>query len=146
MKKFLKVLLWTLTFVAASAVAGKLPKLTDHGLKSDFLEYNEKYFYGALPANTTVSWADLSEWDDMGRTDRRSDGSFIIRVDPKLHAVVKQAQMTLFHEMCHEKNLLNINVATGTTRVQSEGLDGHGDAHESCMTELGKKGAFKDLW
>lgn len=145
MKRFTKFALWALTFVVASALAAP-PKIQDHGLKSDFLEYNERYFYGALPQSTTVSWADLSEWSDMGRTNRRADGSFIIQVDPKLHAVLKQAQMTLLHEMCHEKNLLNINVIAGTTKVESEGLDSHAYAFDSCMLDIAKKGAFKDLW
>ena len=150
MKKFLRIV--AIVFIEASvllaavALPSTAPKLESHGLKSDFLEYNDQFFYGALAKNTTVIWKDLSEYSDMGRTEQRPDGSFVIMVDPKTHVYLQQARMTLFHEMCHEKNLMNINVVAGSTKKESEGLDGHSGAFDSCMLDIAKRGAFKDLW
>jgi len=139
--------LFLVSFLAAAGLAASpTSNLTLHGLQSDFLKYNDAFFYGGLPKATTVMWADLSQWDDMGRIERRSDGSFVILVDPKYHVALKQAQMTLLHEMCHEKNLLQINIVAGTTKDESEGLEGHGAAFDTCMLNIAQHGAFKDLW
>jgi hypothetical protein len=143
MRKFLKIALWTLTFVVASALAKELD-LTKYDLAADFARYNKDYFYGALPENTVIAWADLSEYKDMGATERLPDGRFLIRIDPKMHAVLRQADMTLLHEMCHVKRDLHIYITVGTTK--DDLLDDHGDSFQSCMIDLAKRGACQNLW
>jgi len=119
--------------------------VTKYDLKTDYLNYNTDYFYGALPANTSVIWGDLSQYDDMGRIDERGNGSMLITIDPRYHMTLKQADMSLLHEMCHEKTGLRINISVGLTQ-EEEGFDGHGPVFQNCMIDLAKKGAFKDLW
>src|SRR5579885_360065 len=125
-----------------SYLLGASPK---YNLQNDFDYYNEQYFYGALPNNTKVIWSDLSRYNDMARMDKRPDGSVLISIDPRLNPDLREADMSLLHEMCHEKLELRINVPAGYTAIESS-LDPHGPAHEQCMIDLAERHAFHDLW
>jgi hypothetical protein len=114
-------------------------------LQSDYYEYNDKLFWGALP-HATVEWADLSQTADMGSTKTRPDGSIVILIDPKLNPAARQARMTLLHEMCHISNWKKRPIIPGSILQESYGLDGHGPAFDGCMLGIAKQSGFKDLW
>ena len=146
MKLRWKILIAVGLGILASYLFGAAPP-KPYNLQSDFNSYNEEYFYNALPHNTTVIWVDLSAYADYGRIDTRPDGTMLISIDPKMNPGIEEAKMTLFHEMCHEKIGLHINIPIGLTKQAAlDGFGGHGPAHEACMVDLAQRGAFHGLW
>lgn len=107
---------------------------TDAYLQAWYANFNELYFFDQLPKVVEVSWGDLTAQGDMGLTQRRSDGSFLITIDRKTNSTESTAKMTLAHETCH------VAVPTGTE------LDDHGPRFQKCMVNLATHGAFADIW
>lgn len=103
-----------------------------------FRDYNDLYFYGNLPVSKTrIYLKNIDDFDDMGNIIHAEDGTYIITIDPRIHAVEKQAEMTELHEMCHEEDMIN---------EENEGMDGHSYAFEACMESVAKRGGFRHLW
>lgn len=99
---------------------------------------NEQYFMGGLPGSKTeIKFSDLSVLGDMATIDRYSNDTWLIRIDPAMHPTQKQAEMSLFHEMCHQEDKI---------AGADEGLDSHSNAFEVCMLSIAKQGGFKGLW
>jgi len=107
-------------------------------LQAFYQEYNQDYFGNALPQDTIITVGSLG--DNMGMTVLDSRNRWHITIDKYSNPIEKQAEMTLAHEMCHVK-------LKGTQSLTTDGvLDDHGEAFQSCMLNLAKRGAFKDLW
>lgn len=112
--------------------------VTQGKLVQAFRDYNDLYFYGNLPVSKTrIVLAVIPTNDDMGNIIKTDDGIFIITIDPRVHAVEKQAEMTELHEMCHEEDMV---------MHEDEGFDGHSYAFEACMESIAKRGGFRHLW
>ena len=101
-------------------------------LEKDYEVFNQDYFLGQLPP-ANVEWANLTDQHDMGMTWVDQAGARQIRVDKSTNPVLKQAEMTLLHEMCHVK-------------TDAKELDSHGLKWQACMVDLADHGAFHDLW
>jgi len=103
-----------------------------------YSSFNESYFFDALPERkTTIILGDLSTLNDMALIEHRSDDTWLITIDPEMHATEKQAEMSLLHEMCHQEDKI---------AGADEGLDSHSNAFEGCMLSIAKQGGFKGLW
>lgn len=109
-------------------------------MQAEFDEYNRKYFDNQLE-NVTVIVGDLTANTQMGLTTKRKDNSFLITIDRKTNPILKTADLTMLHEMCHVRLDGKMFLAVGEST-----LDAHGPAHEACMLDLAKQGAMKDLW
>jgi hypothetical protein len=108
---------------------------TEGQLVEAFNDLNRDYFYGGLP-RTKVYIVDLAD-AIMGRCQKEPDGTYLILIDRKSHAVEKQAEMTEIHEMCHIED---------GVRELPEGLDGHGPNFQACMERVASKHGFSKLW
>lgn len=101
--------------------------------------YNTEYFFGSLPKTARVEWGEMINPDsgkpDMGQTDRIGPIYHII-ISVHYHPSMKEAQITLLHEMCHVQIW-----QSGLTE-----LDQHGPLWKDCMHRLADEGAFDDLW
>jgi len=130
MMKNILVLCGLLIFFGVAA--GKiLYSATPTDPKIWFDEYNQAYFLGALPYDTTVRYGNLN--GHMGET-RHEDGRFEIVIDIETNKAENGARLTLLHEECHVETW-NLG-----------GLDIHGRAWETCMHRLADAGAFDHLW
>ena len=128
-KILLTILLAVLYFIICQMVqAAELCLLQD-----DYNTFNRDYFLGQLPKNANVRWTDLSLQQDMGMTWIDEAGVRQIRIDRKTNPVLRQAQLTLLHEMCHIK-------------TDGRELDNHGIKWQACMVNLAEHGAMHDLW
>lgn len=102
-------------------------------LQDDYANFNRDYFLDQLPRNVNVEWANLGLQNDMGMTWVDESGIRQIRIDRKTNPVIRQAQLTLLHEMCHIK-------------TDGRELDVHGIKWQACMVDLAEHGAMHDLW
>lgn len=128
-KIFLAVLAGVLYFIGCQMIqAAELCLLQD-----DYANFNHDYFLGQLPANVNVEWANLGLQNDMGMTWVDESGIRQIRIDRKTNPVIRQAQLTLLHEMCHIK-------------TDGREFDVHGIKWQACMVDLAEHGAMHDLW
>lgn len=149
--KFWKLAIIEITVLIAVGILGSTSGIhaapvnhrpTEAGLLNDFRDYNDRYFYGAL-RNVTIKLTDLSAYDQMGLTESRSNGTFVISIDIATNPVWKEADLTLLHEMCHVKLKDSINLVPGET---NKDWDSHGSGFQSCMIHLAEHGAFNGLW
>jgi hypothetical protein len=115
--------------------AGSTP--TEAKLLQAYKTMNERYFFNLPVSKTGISLLDLSKENEMGRITQRYDGTWLIEIDTKTNPTEKQAEMTLVHESCHQED---------TVQGKNEGLDGHGEAFQTCMLNKAQDGIFKDLW
>lgn len=105
-----------------------------NSLKEDYNTFNNGYFDGKLPdipvTYISVENADIGdtkcEWGLGGATSCR------IFINAYYDRDRREADLTLFHEMCH--------IATAPS------FDAHGPAWQKCMHNLANAGAFDDLW
>ncbi len=100
---------------------------------------NEKYFNSELPATIVVSH-NLHDDRFQALTDTTTEHGVVyyhLMFNPKYNISTKTEQLNLFHELCHVRQMINNEV---------DSLDDHGPHWQSCMLELAKKGAFRDLW
>ena len=72
-------------------------------LQDDYTNFNRDYFLGQLPDDVNVEWANLGLLHDMGATWIDEAGTRQIRIDRRTNPVLRQARLTLLHEMCHVK-------------------------------------------
>jgi hypothetical protein len=113
---------------------------TSQMLTNEFTFYNNKYF-GAMPEVVTIQYGNLTEDDSMGKTYKMDNGSYLIVIDQKTNPILKTADGTLIHEMCHIK-LNSIRDLTFTSKE----LEDHGPSFQACMLDKASQGAFKDIW
>lgn len=143
MKTSHKILITIILAVLAVLLFGfSWPHRTDHRpteghLKADYLEYNEKYFYGGLPTSTEIKIVDLGAWDHMAEVNQDGAGKWHIRIDAYDHPTEKQADMSVIHEMCHIEDEIN---------KRNEGLDSHSGPFQACMVRVADLGGFTILW
>jgi hypothetical protein len=125
----------------ASWLSGKYGErrgiLTNINLQAYHEGYNEKYFDGQLPKNITVVWGNLTALDDMGLTEQRLDGSYLITIDRDTNQTDKQALLTLQHEECH----IEVDYVE-----QVSSLDDHGAPFNACLLRIATKGSMVGLW
>jgi hypothetical protein len=124
----------------ASYILNATTKPTSEMLLSEYEFYNRKYF-NSMPAIVDIQYGDLTVRSEMGATRKRDDGSYLIIIDKSTNPILKTADFTLLHEMCHIK--LN---GTSEIAIGSKELDIHGPAFQTCMLDLATRGAFKDIW
>lgn len=105
---------------------------TNEQLQHWYEGVNEEYFANKLPKDTVVRWADLTPLKDMGATNRRMDGVFVILIDPVQNPNKRVAALTAYHEICH-------------IAAASE-FNSHGQKFQACMLHLAEVGAFENLW
>jgi hypothetical protein len=134
-----KIITIILALCAACAFGVVDHRPTEGKLKSDFLEYNQKYFYGALPTTTRIYLTEIPG-DYMGfmvPAITSDEHLYKILVDKRYHSTMKDADITLLHESCHEYNFI---------QHIDEGGAGHGPAFQACMLRVAIMGGFSDLW
>jgi hypothetical protein len=112
-------------------------EFTDANLRQWYAGFNESKFYGELPDNTEVVWADLREFEAMGMTVPEGPG-FKIELDPHYIQAPTTAQETLIHEMCH--------VEDSYVEHDDEDSFTHGPKWEACMIRVAVHGGFRGIW
>jgi hypothetical protein len=115
-------------------------KPTSRMLTNEFAYYNHKYF-DDMPVVVDVQYGDLTDNDQMGVTIPRTGGGYLIVIDQKTNPILKIADGTLVHEMCHVKLNSIKDLAVGSNE-----LDNHGPSFQACMLDIAAKGGFKDIW
>jgi len=68
----------------------------------------------------------------------RPDGIWVLTIDTKTNPIMRVAEMTMIHEMCHQENLIS-----GANEGQDHDMD---KAHERCMLSVARQGGFNGLW
>jgi hypothetical protein len=117
---------------------------TDSILYGEYAKYNKMYFGNTLPY-ATVQF--VSILDDRGNhadsmADIRRDASiYHIRIDKAWNPILKTADISLLHEMCHVK--LDAN---GEVPLTVSDEEAHGEKFQGCMKDLAANGAMHDLW
>ena len=125
----LYIIIWGLVFSFQGPIGYKITEESKQDLVSWYNGYNEEYFLNQLPA-ARVEWG---ETGNMGETFCTGDNCLIV-ISEKYHPSFREAQLTLFHEMCHIKlrNTLMFDV--------------HGLKFQECMHTIADQGGFNDLW
>jgi hypothetical protein len=73
---------------------------SDAMLRRLYLQFNRRYWAGALPADTQVLWMPLAA-DRVAETGRSSDGRFVIHLSPSVAGFRRFFKLLLLHEMAH---------------------------------------------
>ena len=111
-------------------------ELMQEQLVNDFYHFNNGYFDGNLPP-TKISYT-YSMNGDIGDSLCDLDDSGIVKtncliiINGYYDRSQREADLTLFHEMCH--------VATPIE------IPDHGPKWQACMHNLANENAFNDLW
>ena len=122
---------------------GEITIPTDGILYGEFVEYNKDYFDNKLPYTTFV-YSDIINKDgshDTMADVARGTSEYHVRIDRKFNPILKIADMSLLHELCHIK--LDANGEIPLTVSDDEG---HGPKFQQCMVDLASRGAMHDLW
>lgn len=136
---FIALLIFMFFLPPESKVVHRVNKsatMTNEKLNQWYRGYNEEYFANELPKDTTVKWGDLTLQDDIGLSELRPDGTWVIVLDRANNPSPVQARLTLLHESCHVRTWV---------RNMTE-FETHGDKFQACMLQLAHQGAFKELW
>jgi len=96
-------------------------------LRRLYLQYNRRWFQGALPEDMDVFYAPDDEAHGLAVQDRA--GEKYIKIDTAI-AGTRFARLTLLHECCHH--------LTGDFT--------HGKKFQAAMQGLAAIGAFKNIW
>jgi hypothetical protein len=112
-------------------------------LWGEYQEYNKMYFGNTLPY-VTLEYTRILDKD--GEHDVMADvshnaSSYHIRIDKEFNPILKIADISLLHEICHIK--LD---ASGEVPLTGTDEEAHGAKFQSCMMDLAARGAMKDLW
>lgn len=121
-----------LAFILLAALLGHpVPIFTPQEyLRAAHIRHNATWFGGKLP-DTTVLYAETPDGDE-GETICAKDWKVCsIFISPKYNPGLNEAELTLFHEECHEVTPTDF---------------GHGPEWQNCMKRLAAAGAFERLW
>ena len=122
---------------------GEITIPTDGILYGEFVEYNKDYFDNKLPY-TTFEYTDIIEKDGSHESMAdvvRGTSEYHVRVDKRFNPILKTADISLLHEMCHIK--LDAN---GELPLTVSNDESHGPKFQQCMVDLAVRGAMHDLW
>lgn len=117
--------------VSAQIQSGQLTP-TRSALLAVYQDTNDNFFGSRLPKDTKIQLTDLP--GDMATVEETDAGQFLIRIDRRKNPILKQAEMSLIHEMCH------IDTWEDPTSHK------HGEGFQVCMRRLAQQGAFNNLW
>jgi hypothetical protein len=123
--------------------AGEITIPTDGILYGEFVEYNKDYFDNKLPY-TTFEYTDIIEKDGSHESMAdvvRGTSEYHVRVDKRFNPILKTADISLLHELCHIK--LD---TSGELPLTVSDDDAHGPKFQQCMVDLATRGALHDLW
>jgi len=103
---------------------------SDRTLRRWYLLINKKFFYGELPTNVIVRWANPGEEKDIACTEKLvgKKHSYEILLNREKCKTNSQKLESLLHEMIH---------------VATHYRDDHGPLFEEWRKTLGERGAFK---
>lgn len=101
-----------------------------------YQQYNEAFFYGALPVDRTkIKFMDSDL--NMASLTHYQDDTWGILIDRKSNPYEKMAELSIAHESCHQYDHI---------QGLDEGLDHHSNNFQKCMQRLAAQGAFEKLW
>lgn len=116
---------------------------TNSILWDEYAQYNKDYFGDTLPY-ATIEYANLlsdeGKHDMMAQVEHRAS-SYHISIDREFNPILKTADISLLHEMCHVK--LD---ASGEVPLTVKSDVAHGEKFQNCMVSLASRGAMHDLW
>src|ERR1035437_6130593 len=103
---------------------------SDKSLKRYYNIINKKFFYGELPTNVIVRWAELGEEKDIASTNppKKACHSYVILLNHDKVTTRSIKLSSLLHETIHVATQLN---------------DNHGSAFSEWHVKLMERGAFK---
>lgn len=109
-----------------------------HLLQQHYDDFNDDWFDGKLPPATVLYFSQNNTPDIGTEQDQSSPAAphAMIFVNAYYDRDIREADFTLFHEMCH---------VWADTYGQPE-LSPHGSAWQGCMLHLALEGAFSNLW
>jgi len=116
-------------------------------LWGEYAEYNKEYFGNTLPY-ATIDYVDIITQEGVHKGEHEvladvehNASTYHIRVDKTFNPILKTADLSLLHEMCHIK--LD---ASGEVPLTVDDDVAHGDKFQGCMISLSSRGAMRDLW
>lgn len=103
---------------------------SDKSLKRHYNNMNKKFYYGELPSNVIVRWAEPGEESDVASTNppKSERHSYVILLNHDKITTRSIKLSTLLHETIHVATKLN---------------DNHGKAFSEWHMRLTERGAFK---
>lgn len=108
-------------------------------LISDYAAFNDVWFGGELPADTSVSYFPVKNSTEIGEEEEQlipvGKPKFAIFVNAYYDRDAREADFTLMHEMAH------VWVA-----LHGGAFESHGEKWQNEMRQLADEGAFNNLW
>ena len=103
---------------------------SDRNLKRHYKTINRKFYYGELPSNVVVRWAEEGEESDIASTNEALDKrhSYVILLNREKVPTRSIKVSSLLHETIHVATQMN---------------DNHGSAFSEWHMKLMERGAFK---
>jgi hypothetical protein len=93
-------------------------------------EVNNGWFGGELPRDIKIGYTYDNRYQAV--TTGYNDKPELLQFNPKYNQSYEQMKMNMFHEACHMK-------------TWNKDFD-HGLVFQSCMQDLAKWGAFRNVW
>lgn len=122
---------------------GEVVVPTDNILWGEYEQYNKDYFGNTLPY-VTIEYTDIRDengkHDTMANVEHRAS-SYHIRIDRQFNPILKTADISLLHEICH----IRLDARGEVPLTESDEV-AHGPKFQACMVDLAQRGAMSDLW